>query len=216
MTSPIEIPSTVGFRSKVFDIGHQQQMNPSGDVGFIQTIQRSSPAWFAEYETPPLVGDVENDFQAFKDKLEGSMNTFLAYDPRRMMPYAYRTMTLGSNPWGASPRITAQDYANSTINLDQLTVGAVVTVGDYISVKVGDIWYLFRASETKTANGSGVITSLLVKPRPTIISLVTTAIRYQKAVMEMKLIGPVEQEDSVDSFPSYRLRAGQFTRRAPI
>jgi hypothetical protein len=212
----LEIPAAMGFNSKVFDIGHFQQNNPSGDVGFIQTINRSSPAWVAEYTTPGLVGDAYNETRSFLDLLEGSMNTFLAYDPRRPMPYAYRTMSTASTPWGVTPRIIGQDYANSLIALDQMAPGAMVTKGDYISVKVGDIWYLFRAQQTRNADGSGGIGNLLVKPRPQIVSLVATTIRYQKACIEMKMIGDAEETDSVESFPSFRFRAGQFTRRAPI
>jgi hypothetical protein len=212
----LEIPAAMGFNSKVFDIGHFQQNNPSGDVGFIQTINRSSPAWVAEYTTPGLVGDAYNETRSFLDLLEGSMNTFLAYDPRRPMPYAYRTMSTVSTPWGILPVVGDQDYANSRIALAGFIAGAVITKGDYLSAKVGDIWYLWRSTQNYTASG-GETFWLTVKPRPQIIGLVSnTTIRYQKACIEMKMIGDAEETDSVESFPSFRFRAGQFTRRAPI
>lgn len=209
-----EIPTAMGFNSKVFRIAHAQQVNPFGDVGFIQTLNRSNPFWVAEYTTPPLTGSSYNDASVFLDSLEGSTNTFLAYDPRRIMPYAYASHPLGENPWGASPRIIAQDYANSTISLDTMTVGAVITKGDYISVQVGLIWYLFKAQQTVTVGGGGSVAGLIVKPRPAIIGLVANVIRYKKACIEMKMIGDYEEDDSVDTFPVFRFRAGQFTNRA--
>lgn len=213
----IEIPTTVGFRSRNFDIGRQQQMTPSGS-GFIQTIDRTSPAWFATYRTPPLAGQIYNDAISFLDKLEGSIGTFMGYDPRRVMPFAYRNLPVGSNPWlrpgQTAVRVVAQDYAASTLNLDRLATGAIVTNGDLISFLVGNIWYLFRATETKAADAGGLVTGLHVKPRPNIVGLTTAEVRYQKAACEMKIIGKIKETDSVDSFPVLEFNAAQFVNRA--
>ena len=210
----LEIPTLVGFREKKFNIRHAQQVTPVGTNGFLQTINRTSPFWAAEFETKPLTGDAYDDAIVFLDALEGSMNTFLGYDPRRIMPKAYYGQVEGSNPWGATPRITAQSYSASTINLDQMTNGAIITKGDYISVKIDNIWYLFRAMQDHTVSGT-TVSSLLVKPRPNIANFATTAIRYQRAVAEMKLIGEYEEDDSVESFPVFRFRAGQYINRVP-
>ena len=211
----LEIPSLVGFNSKVFDIGHYQSMNPTGNTGFIQTLNRSSPTWFAEYGTPGLIGERYNETRSFLDLLEGSMNPFLGFDPRRPMPYAYRTLSTSATPWGTAPKITAQDYANSLITIADTTVGAVITKGDYISVQVNNIWYLFRVQENWVSLGTPF--SIVVKPRPNIAGLVgNEPIRYRKACIEMKMIGGVEESDSVDDLPAFRFRAAQFTRRADI
>lgn len=211
----IEIPTGVGFTSKNFDIGFAQQLTPAGTQGFIQTVNRTSPFWVAELQSNKLDRDVENEARTFFDALEGSMYTFLGWDPKRVMPYAYRTQSLASIPWGAAPTITAQNYAASTIALGSMDDGAIVTKGDYISVQIGGIWYLFRALQTRVA-ASNVITDLLVKPRPQIVSFATTAIRYKKACIEMKVMGKVDWEDRVDDFASFSFRAAQFTARAAI
>lgn len=214
MPTAIEIPPLVGFNTRVFDLGHFQQLTPTGDVGFIQTINRTSPTWSAEYGTPGLTGERYNETRSFLDMLEGSMFTFLAYDPRRPMPYAYMNLPINANVWGVNPRITAQDYSNSTIDLDQMLAGAIISKSDYISVKVGPTWYLFRAQENRVVPGNGIVDNLLVKPRPNIAGLVATNIRYQKACIEMKMIGEPEENDSVDSLPNFKFRAAQFTNRA--
>lgn len=208
----LEIPDNMGFNSKIFRLGFAQQLNPSGPAGYIQTLNRTAPFWVAQYTTPPLTGQAYRDTRRFLDRLEGSMNTFLAYDPRTPMPQAYPTATVFDNPWGATPRITAQDYTASTISLDQLTPGASILTGDYISVKVGLIWYLFRASADATANGAGIVAGLEVKPRPNISSFATTVIRYRRACIEMKIIGDVTEDDSVeDCGTKFTFKAAQFT-----
>jgi hypothetical protein len=209
--NPLEIPTLMGFKTRKFDLTHAQMMSPAGTKGFIQTINRTSPFWYAEYTTAALDDASYNDARSFLDQLEGSINTFLAYDPRRAMPQAYKAMAVGSNPWGTAT-ITAQDYANSTISLGAMTNGAVVTKGDYISVKIGNIWYLFRAQETKTA-ASNVVASLVVRPRPQIVGFTTTAIRYQRACIEMKMFGTPEEQVSVGEFPTLSFKAGHFVNR---
>jgi hypothetical protein len=211
----VEIPEEVGFRSRVFKPTHFQQVNPVGEYGYSQTLNRSAPLWYAEYETPPLKDDKYNAAVAFLDSLEGSMNTFLGYDPRRIKPFAYRDQPFLSTPWGTTPKIYYQDYATSVISLKGMTVASIVTKGDLISVKVGSIWYLFRAQETRTANASGRINSLVVTPRPQIQDLGETVIRYHKPCAEMKMIGDYEEDDSVDSYPIIRFRAAQFINRVP-
>lgn len=216
MPAAIEMPLYIS--SKVFDLNHAQQITPTGENGFIQTLQRSSPFWMAEYETPGLAEDRYQEWINFFDLLEGSMNTFLAYDPRRPMPYAYRSMSTASDPWTQSgqpaPRITGQNYANSTIDLDRMENGAIITKSDLISVQVGGIWYLFRSQENRTA-AANAVTALVVKPRPNIASLVATSIRYRKACCEMKMIGKQQERDSVEGLPSFSFRGGQYSARVP-
>jgi hypothetical protein len=212
----IEMPPYI--RSKKFDIINSQQLSPSGEMGFVQTLRRTSPFWGAEYDTGILEDLRWQEWQTFFDQLEGSMYTFLAYDPRRPMPYAYRHMTIASDPWTqsgqAAPRITAFDYANSTISLDRLATNAIITRGDYISVKIGNIWYLWRA-QTNIVVG-GTTASIPVRPRPNIMDFVASNIRSRRACMEMKMIGRPDETDAVDSFPSFSFRAAQFTARVPL
>lgn len=203
----LEIPSLMGFRSKKFIPVHNQQVNPTGSGGYTQVFQRSIPTWYAEYTTPPLNGPRYNETISFLDSLEGGLNTFLGYDPRRPMPYAYRDMDLLATPWG-SPNFTGYNVANSTLTLNNFAAGSVITKGDYLAFFDGKGWHLFRSMQTVTASGTQVLT---VKPRPhTAIQPGTHAIRYVKAPAEMKMIGNYEEDDSVDTFPTIRFKAWQF------
>lgn len=215
----IEIPSLVGFQSKTFNLDRRQQVTPVGS-GYIQTINRSTPFWVAQYKTPPLAGDSYNEAITFFESLEGSTYTFLGFDPRRTMPYAYRMFPVTANPWLGSgqseltgPRITGQDYTNGTINLDRMAVGAIITKGDYISVQVNSIWYLFRSVQTVTVQAGGTVSNLVVKPRPAIANFSTAVIRYKKACCEMKMLGGYQETDDVTTFPQFQFSAAQFINR---
>lgn len=211
----IEIPTTVGFKSRSFDLRHAQQVTNVGGSGFIQTINRSAPFWTAEYETPPMNDTKENEARVFLDSLEGAMNTFLAYDPKRIMPQAYKGLSEGSAPWG-TPTITGYDYANSNIDLASMTVGAQITKGDYISVEIDDVWYLFRAMQSVTVGVGGTVADLIVRPRPNFLSFSTTAIRYIRACCEMKMIGEPKWADEVGIPASVQFAAGQFVNRVTV
>lgn len=169
---PIEMPPYLATRK--FDLTYVQQLSPTGESGFIQTLDRTSPFWLAEYSTGPLVEDRYREWIKFLDALEGSRNTFLGYDPRRPMPYAYRTQLTTFDPWAQSgliaPTITAFDYANSTLTIGGLANGVTIYYGDYVSANVGGIWYLFRSqSYIPSVTGNSAVIS--VKPRPNIIGL---------------------------------------------
>lgn len=212
--SAIEIPPTVSFNSKVFRPAYAQQTSAIGTQGFVQTIDRTRPFWVADYTTPGLSMDKENEMLAFLDHLAGSRNTFLAYDPRRPMPYAYMHMPVGSHPWG-TPKVAGFDSANSTLSLINMTSGAVVSKGDYISFLYSGIWYLFRSQQTGAIDSSGTAT-LQVHPIPNVPGLIAgmaVEIRYEKAVCEMKQVGDVNITDSVDSLPVYQFKATQYVNR---
>lgn len=212
----IEMPPYI--KSKKFDLIYAQQLSPSGEYGFIQTLDRTAPFWMAEYNTGPLVEDKWREWMYFFDQLEGSRNTFLAYDPRRPMPYAYAAQALVSDPLTqvgqVAPRITAFDYANSQISLDRLKTGGIITRGDYIAAQVAGIWYLWR-SQTTVPSIAGTTAVLNVKPRPNILNFVASNIRYRAAPMEMKIVGKVNEDDQVDDLPAFSFRAGQYTARVP-
>jgi hypothetical protein len=178
--------------------------------GFIQTLTRTKPFWVAEFETPPLTDERYGNMQAFLDALEGSMNTFVGYDPRRPQPLAAMQANnpLGSAPWG-SASVTAGDFAASTL---AVTLGSSYTLskGDYLAFQIDDVWYLHRSQETKT----GTSLSLVVKPRPVTFSA-TKTLTLIRAGCEMKMLGAPQWSDSVESLPQVRFSGVQFFDRTP-
>jgi hypothetical protein len=219
LATPIEVPIGLVFNSKVFDIGRYEQVSPGG-AGFIQTIQRSEPLWYAQYNTPPLRDDRYDQTIAFLLALEGATETFLAYDPRRPMPRAYAGLPITSDPWTlvgqTSPRVTATNFANSTLTLDRMATGAVVTSGDYISFQIGKIWYLYRVQVGGIVTGTNSLV-VTVKPRPNLYTGATTlpaAVRYRRACFQAKVIGGYQEEDSVDTLPKFGFKCFQMLDRS--
>lgn len=214
MTILSEIPDSVGFRSISFDPVRKQQITPGG-IGAIQTIDRALPMWVAEYETPPLVGDRQNAMVAFLDEREGAINPFLAYDSSRTMPYAYSSLPLLSDPWTqtgqTAPRITATSYSNSTVTLDRMENGAILTKGDYVSFFDTIAWWLYRCQEDKVVSGNTV--TIKVGPRPLTITG-PYDIRYRKACCAMKIIGGYTAPKSVDTPAVFKFRAFQYIKKA--
>lgn len=212
----VEMPALFGTREKKFQIGRRQQTTPS-DGGFIQTIDRVTPTWWAEYVTPPLSPERLNAVQAFLDGLEGATNTFLGYDPYRPMPFAYKHLTTLDDPWTApgfdAPRVVSGDYFNSRIFVDRLAAGAKISVGDYISVFVDPAWYLFRVRVDRTSSGPDKVMPINVQPRP-VFSAIEQNMRYRRAPAEMKIIGGYQETTTVDTPTSFSFKAYQFIRRA--
>lgn len=211
----ISMPSLMGFRSKVFNLAHKQQVTPIGTGGFIQTIERTTPFWTAKFVTPPLRDSRYDEAIAFLDSLEGAINPFYAFDPRRVMPRAYATSPLASDPWTqtgqTAPRVTAFSYSSGTLTFDRLQNGAIITKGDYISFKIGNLWYLFRAIATFTVVAN--VATIAVEPRPNLVGSLPVAIVYRQAGCAMKMIGGYQEDDSVETSPSFTFAAVQFADR---
>lgn len=202
------------LNSRKFRLSTAQQVTPSGESGFIQTLDRTSPFWRAEYTTPGLTGDRYNEMVTFFDKLEGAIGTFLAFDPRRPMPWAYRNQPLASTPWGA-PSAVAYSYANSTVTLSGVTAGANLTAGDYISFQQGIIWFLFRLQQSYVSTGANIVA--VVKPRPNIVGALNAVVRYKQACCEMKMLGLYDENDEVSEVgPSFSFSGTQYIARAPV
>lgn len=211
------MPSTLGFNSKVFTLHSTQQITPSGR-GYIQTLERTTPVWMAEYQTPGLVDGAYDDANAFLMSLDQSMNTFLAWDPRRVMPRAYQHMQLTADPWTragwAAPEVDAFDYEFSTLSLQGLVTGAIISPSDYISFFYDGIWYLFRTISGAVGSATGRA-SVEVRPRPYLPNTFTSAaVRYRKACCEMKMLGGYAEKDTVEENPSFSFKAVQFLNRS--
>ena len=216
LPDPIEMPQPLPVNSKLFELSYNQNVSPAGSH-FSQTIERAKPSWIAKYDTPALTPERLMPFQAFLDALEGSMNAFLAFDPRRPRPWAYRGV--GGEPWlrpgQAAVQVTAGDYANSTISLRYFADGAIISYGDYISHKIGKAWYLYRSKENRVVPSGGVVSNLKVNLRPINFSGQAYPARLVRACCAMKVVGSVSSSDNVEDVgPKYSFTAGQFIDRS--
>jgi hypothetical protein len=213
----VEIPTLFGFTTRSFQLGRKQTITASGQ-GAIQSIDRATPMWYAEYTTPPLSDDRYNAGITFLESLEGSSGSFLGYDPLKIMPYAYKGLNWqAADPWTqagqTAPRITSYDYLSSQVNLDRLDPAAILSVGDFISVFDSPCWRLFRIQSVNARGGNTA--TVAVQPRPVfnIVSPANLNVRYRRAVAEMKIIGGYKDSSQVDSRPVLSFKAYQFIQR---
>lgn len=204
MANPIEMPVPLPVNSKKFDLTHSDTITPVGS-GHIQTITRlKRPFWVAEYSTPPLREERYQAMVAFLDSLEGSMNTFIGYDPRRPNPLKHMGQV---SPWGTATA-SSGSYTNSTLTLT-FQNAISLSIGDYIQVTIGLAVYLFRAREAK---GPATAMAIKVSPRPPDFTGNRPA-RLGRAGCEMKLIGRPQWSDSVDTYPTVTFQAVQYIER---
>jgi len=201
----IEPPVVFPIREKAFRLLHKQQVTPSGS-GFIQTIERTLPKWYCEFETAPIDRQsiAYGGMLQFLELLEGSLNTFLAFDPTRPKPLYY--MKNGGAPPAST--IADIDYADSKIQLTGLAAGRL-TIGDYVSYQYGDIWRLYRCIDE--IDGDGWVR---VKPRPIEHSGLPLTARLERPAAEFKMLGDYSETDSVGSFPTFKFTGFQFINRA--
>lgn len=205
--NPLEMPAPLPVRSKTFDLFPQQVVTPIGG-GFIQTIDRHQPVWVASWSTPPLRDERYNLMVAFLDSLEGAAQTFYGYDPRRPTPWAYRTLSIGSAPWGAAT-ITGGNHNTKELFINA-TASLTMTPGDYVSFRIGDIWYLFRVQ----VGGTGTGINMLVNPRPPSFVGQSYPARLIRAGCEMKMTKGSSWQDAVDSNPQVSFNGIQYFERS--
>ena len=214
----IEMPNPLPVNAKVFDLMRVQNVSPV-QGGFFQTVDRITPLWTAKYQTPPLVASREQAMQAFLDGLQGSIYTFLGFDPRRPKPYAYAAYPYGTKPWEQSANsttISAASSSASTITIGGLANGAILTAGDYVSwfnVSANNIWYLHRITVGATASSNSA--TVTVTPTPINISSGSNFARLERACAEMKVIGGIQKTDKVEDIgPTYSFSAVQHISRS--
>lgn len=201
----LELPTSFPVKVKSFRLIHKQQVTAAG-AGFVQTIDRANPMWVCEYQTSPISNTTTYGAMiAFLESLEGSMNTFLGYDPKRPKPLD-NVLNQSAAPTGVT--VTALDWTNSQITLAGMGSNTL-NIGDYISYQFGNIWRLYKVTTQRV--GNGVVT---VKPRPIVHTGLPLAARLNRPCAEFKMMGDYTEEDTVDSYPILRFAGYQFVNRA--
>lgn len=192
------------IRAIKFDLTYVQDITPSG-YGFIQTTDRVTPFWVAEYTTPPLTGDRLAIMEHLLLQTEGAKNPFYAYDPSRLCPIEY-SLAVASTKWGSAVA-TAGSYGASTLTCN-FGEDIYLRAGDYISYELDGARRLHKCTE----GGTGATQTLNVKPRPPNFSG-SVPLRLVRAACEMKVIGKPDWNKSVETPPSVTFRAVQFINK---
>lgn len=145
--------------------------------GGVAVVGYGNAYWECTITTPSsLTAEEVSTLQAWFDKLEGGLNTFLAHDDHRPYPVAYRAPI--SNPAANGfAGLLKQDNVTpfvglatcSAIAARQITITAlpdnfVFNVGDYIGLVQSSKYSLHRVTGAVTGDTSGVAANVPVTP----------------------------------------------------
>lgn len=150
--------SATSFADQNFQLISRQELSRQANG---RTIGKDlgSAIWVASYATIPMSNDDALAYEALLDSLDGVVQTFEAYDLRRIYPR--------SDPAGASYNngaLLSVNANNKALALSGLIAGQVVSAGDYLSFTYGSSRALHKVAESVTANGSGVTAEFEVRP----------------------------------------------------
>lgn len=157
----------------------QQELSGLGS-GEILAANLGPSQWTGEVRLAVGYHDDVAEIQALIETLDGSINPFFLYDPRKMYP---RDDPGGVKLGASVPRIYMVGANNKSLALKGLPNGYVLSRGDFLSFEYGTnpVRRAFhRISETVTAGANGITAEFEVRPhlRPAaVMDLVVTLVK---------------------------------------
>ncbi|MFG1205560.1 hypothetical protein [Xanthobacter flavus] len=157
---PRPFPSGMWFASGTeFKLGDKSVQNTL-ESGAIQTMEIAPSLWSAKFVTPGLLMHDRQVWQAWELTLRGG-RTFLAYDPEKVYPKAYRAGVLALTRAGGGAfdgTATLASVAATSVSVTGLPAGYMAKVGDMLSFPWNNVHALHQIVEDATANGAGAAT----------------------------------------------------------
>lgn len=176
LTPPASGPASQTFEPKRLDFLAPEA---SGRLG---AMSGAFPLWSAEWSLgQALSQDLSDQWRAFLSALEGPRRLFLAHEYGREFPRAYSRgfggmATAGGGAFSGAAGSWSQSIASdgqALLTLTGLPAGLALAAGDYVDFR----WTtsgqarrsMVRALAAATADGSGVVSGMVVTPAvPTI------------------------------------------------
>lgn len=175
------------IKSVVFDIKRNDELSGSGD-GRLWQAELAPPLWTAEVALRTDFNDAAKQIAAILRKLNGSQEAFFLFDPISKYPqYDPTGSILGSN----TVTIGSIDSTRKSLSLTGLPAGYVITIGDKMSISYSSNptrFAFLEASETITANGSGVTGQIELFPSVPIGINAGAVVTLKKPICKMILM----------------------------
>lgn len=184
--STASLADTFRIRSVRWILQEQQQYSGLGSGEFL--VADLGPRFWKADITFAAMADVDAaEFQADIETLDGSINEFYLYDPRKMYP---RADPDGSILGASAVQIATVGANNKSLSVSGLPAGYVLSKGDLFHFDYGTSPVrraLHRISETVAANGSGVSPFFEVRPhfRPGVAAGLPLALKKPAAKMKI-------------------------------
>jgi len=196
--------TSVTFRP---DWGQEQSGLGSGAV---LTKDLRPPLWWGSFEGRQLTHAQAAEVEALVEAMEGSIETFFAWNPARWYPIAdHQGATLGA----ATVRIHTVGGDNRSLRLRGLPAGYVLTRGDLLSFDygAGSSRACHRVVEASAiADGAGVTPLFDVRPHIRVGAEVDAVVSLIRPGPEMRIIPGTYEPAFVDRrFASIRFEAIQ-------
>lgn len=181
ITYPLTDLIGFGIVTQQFKPQFRQQISrqPSGAVTGIDFGQ---PVWVASYVTATMSQDDCVDFEADLNSLEGVKGTFLGRDTRRLAPREH--------PNGGFADVATVGAINANrkaLTLTGLTVGMILSKGDYVQIEVGGVKFLYQSRETVVVGAGGVTPEFEVHPTLHVSAAAGNAARLMNPACLMRL-----------------------------
>ena len=157
MSTPISMPSNIGFKSSRFSLSRKTSISQSPFTGAQQVYAHSQALWTASYTLPPMKREKASEWLSFFMKLKGREGTFLAYDPDAKAPLGKIT--------GAVTLDGAISIGDSSIDVSTTNNSKVdaFKAGDYIQIGSGADSRLYMITDDADTDSSGD-TTLNIQP----------------------------------------------------
>jgi hypothetical protein len=152
------------FTSASFDLSRYVARNELYG-GITQVREMAEPRWVGGFTTAPLTPAEVREWRAWWDGLRGGLYPFLAYDPLQALPVAYSTLPTTKAGGGAFTGVgEVTGLTATTIAMNNLPANFIMTIGDMVELREGDLRGLFRIMASVTGSSGGVAT-VTVEPR---------------------------------------------------
>ncbi len=175
------------IKSVVFDIKRNDELSGSGD-GRLWQAELAPPLWTAEVALRTDFNDAAKQIAAIIRKLNGSQEAFFLFDPISKYPQYDPT---GSILGASTVTISSIISGRNSLALTGLPAGYRITVGDKMSIAYSSSptrYAFLEASETITANGSGVTGQIEVFPHVPVGISAAAAVTLKKPACKMILM----------------------------
>lgn len=158
--------------------------------GGVQVVSYGSPFWECRITTPDSLKSHEVlALQAWFDKLEGGLHTFLAHDEAlpwpRSYPIGFTGLVKQDNVTPFTGTATLSAIAARSLTITALPDNFALKVGDYVGLVQSSRYSLHRVVGDVTGNTSGVAAAVPVVP-PINTTLFTTgaAVNLERPLAE--------------------------------
>ncbi len=166
ITFPLPFPAGAGFLEGEFTLGEVQAVNTLRS-GAVQAMELGDSLWSGRFVTSLCDARQRGRWQAWKGALNGSIGTFLAYDPDKQYPLAYGAGVLALTRFGGGAfdgNATLAAWTATTLQITGLPAAYQAADGDMVSFPWNGGKALHMIVGDTAASAGGVLDVTVVPP----------------------------------------------------